>query len=120
DPTLIGEIAAALEHVRRTSPESSTPTSVDPEEHVRVSELPTSSHEHHTLEPSTAAAPLPAAVAFLPSLRKGQRNVVSGRRRWPLIALVTLVIAGTLLGSASLLAHFGVFGAHSGSSTLTP
>jgi len=120
DPMLIGEIAAALEHVRRTSPESSTPTSVDPEEHVRVSELSTSSHEHHTLEPSPAAAPLPAAVAFLPSLRKGQRNVVSGRRRWPLIALVTLVIAGTLLGSASLLAHFGVFGAHSGPSTLTP
>ena len=37
-----------------------------------------------------------------------------------LIGLVVVIIAGGVLGSVSLLTHFGVLGAHSSATTLTP
>jgi peptide/nickel transport system substrate-binding protein len=128
DRVLSEELATTLQRVGWTAPENAGPAALDGEGYGGVSQLPTSSHElqtvsstsHHTLEPSAAATPLPAAVPFLPSPRKGQRNILSGRRTWLLIALVMLIIAGTLLGSVSLLAHFGVLAGHSGPSTLIP
>src|SRR5438552_14848915 len=118
-PVLIGEIATALERVGLTSPERGLPTSVDAERHARVSELPTSSQEPQAvgsmsdrfLEPLAAATQLPADVSLLPPPpRKRQRSGLSRSTAGLLIGLVMLVIAGTILGSVSLLAHFGVIG----------
>lgn len=66
----------------------------------------------HTLEPTAAATPLPADVP-LPATNIGQRRGVSRHTAGLLIGLVVLVIAGGILGSLSLLAHFGVLGTHS-------
>jgi peptide/nickel transport system substrate-binding protein len=125
-PMLIGEIATALERVGLTAPDNGRPASVDPVGHVLVSELPTSSKEpqavgstsDHTLEPPAVTTQLPADVPLLPlPPRKRQRSGSSHSRTWLLIALVVLVIAGTLLGSMSLLVHFGVLGTHNGATT---
>jgi peptide/nickel transport system substrate-binding protein len=118
-PVLIGEIATTLARVGLTPPDSGLPTSVDPEGHVLVSELPTSSNEPQAvdstsdrfLEPPVAATQLPADVPLLPlPPRKRQRSSLAGL----LIALVVLVMAGGILGSLSLLTHFGVIGTRSG------
>jgi transcriptional regulator with XRE-family HTH domain len=119
------ELVTTLERMGTTAPENTGPASLDAEGHGGVSVSSTSFHElqtvnptsHHTLEPSIAATQLPADMPLLPSPRKRQRNVPSGSRRWLLIALVMLVITGTLLTSVSLLAHFGVIGTHSGTPT---
>jgi peptide/nickel transport system substrate-binding protein len=121
-PVLIGELATALEQVGLASPDSGKPASIDPEGQVRVSELPTSSQEpwalgptsDHDLEPTEAAAQLPADVPLLSSSRKRQRRSVSRRTAGLLLGLAVLVIAGGILGSLSLLAHFGVIGTRSG------
>jgi hypothetical protein len=58
-----------------------------------------------------AATPLPAEVPLLPKPaipvhRRGISRITAAR----LIGLVVLVVAGGILGSVSLLAHFGVIG----------
>jgi len=125
-PVLIGEIATALERAGLTSPDNNRPTSVDAEGHVLVSELPTSSQEPQAvgstsdrfLEPLTAATQLPADVPLLPPPpRKRQWSGPSRSIAGLLIALVLLVIAGTILGSMSLLRHLGVIGPHSSATT---
>jgi peptide/nickel transport system substrate-binding protein len=126
-PVLIEEMATAFERVGLTAPESDQPASVDPEGQVEVSELPTSSHElqavdptsDRTLEPLAVSRQLPAEVPLLPPPpRKRQRRRVSRRTAGVLIGLAVLVLAGTILGSVSLLIHFGVVGPRSG--TMTP
>src|SRR6266702_1154512 len=121
-PALSEELATFLERMRSTAPENSRPASIDSEGYGGVSELPTSSHElqtvsptsHHTLEPSTAAMQSPADVPLLPlPPSKRQRSGLSRRRTWLLITMVVLVIAGTILGSMSLLVHLGVIGTRS-------
>ncbi|HEX9131249.1 MAG TPA: ABC transporter substrate-binding protein, partial [Ktedonobacteraceae bacterium] len=125
-PALIGEIATALERVGLTAPESDRPASVEIEGHIRVSELPTSSQEPQAvvstsdrfLEPAAAATRLPAELPMLPTPPgKRQRRRIAHSTTTILIALVVLVIAGGILGSLSLLAHFGVIGAQSGGTT---
>jgi peptide/nickel transport system substrate-binding protein len=75
----------------------------------------------HTLGPTAPATPLPAQVPLLPlSPSTRQRRGVSRRTMGILIGLAVLVIAGGVLSSLSLLTRFGVIGAHSGATTLTP
>jgi len=125
-PILIGEIATALERLGLTASDGDRPASVDAEGHVLVSELPTSSKEPQAvgptserfLESSAAATQVPADVPLLPPQPlKRQRRTISRNTAGLLIGLVVLVIAGTILGSVSLLAHFGVIGTHSGATT---
>jgi peptide/nickel transport system substrate-binding protein len=67
------------------------------------------------LEPTVAATPLPAEVPLLPlPPRKRQRRRVSRRTAGLIIGLAVLVLAGGILGSLSLLAHFGVIGPRNG------
>lgn len=123
---LIGEIATALERVGLTAPESDQPTSLDPEGHRQVSELLTSSQvppatsstPDHFLEPAAAATRSPAEVPLLPPpSRKRQRSDLSRLTAGLLIGLVVLFIAGGVLGSLSLLAHYGVIGTRSATTT---
>jgi peptide/nickel transport system substrate-binding protein len=76
---------------------------------------------HHALaptEPIAAATPLPAEVPLLPTPPSTrQRRPISRTSAGLLIGLAVLVIAGVVLGSISLLAHFGVLGARSGAPT---
>jgi peptide/nickel transport system substrate-binding protein len=65
-----------------------------------------------------AAISSPADVPLLPQpaipvRQRGISRIAAGL----LIGLVVLVIAGTILGSVSLLAHFGVIGTHSAATT---
>ncbi len=72
----------------------------------------------HALEPTAAATPVPADVPLLPAPPSTrQRRGVSRRTAALLIGLAVLVIAGGILGSLSLLAHFGVIGARSSAPT---
>jgi peptide/nickel transport system substrate-binding protein len=72
----------------------------------------------HALEPSAAATPLPAEVPLLPTpALPVQRRRISRTTAGLLIGLAVLVIAGGILGSLSLLAHFGVLGERSGATT---
>ena len=74
-----------------------------------------SSMQGATQHSQAAARFSPADVPLLPKpVRKRQRRNVSRRTAGLLIGLLVLIIAGTLLGSVSLLAHFGVIGTHSG------
>jgi peptide/nickel transport system substrate-binding protein len=124
-PVLIEEIATALARVGLTASESDLPVSGDPEGQVRVSELPASSQESQamgpasdrTLEPPAVARRLPADVPLLSPPRKRQRRGISRRTAGLLIGLAVLVIAGGVLGSLSLLAHFGVIGTRSTATT---
>ncbi len=125
-PVMIEEIATSLERVGWSARENGRHASIDSEGQGAGSELATSSQElqivsptsQHTLEPSTAATKFPADVPLLPlPPRKRQRSSLSRRRTWMLIGLVVLVTAGTILGSVSLLARFGVLGTHSGTPT---
>jgi peptide/nickel transport system substrate-binding protein len=70
------------------------------------------------LEPTAAATPLPAEVPLLPtpSSTRQQRGI-SRITAALLIGLAVLVIAAGILGSLSLLAHFGVIGARSAATT---
>jgi peptide/nickel transport system substrate-binding protein len=75
-----------------------------------------------TVSPPAATTPLPAdlPLSVTPTMPVQQRT-----RRLPavttglLIGLVVLVIAGGILGSLSLLTHFGVLGTHSGANAPT-
>lgn len=76
---------------------------------------------HRSLEPTNTAKPMPTALPQpatppIPSNRIGHSRIRVGL----LIGLAILVIAGGLLGSLSLLTHFGLLGARSSSSTPTP
>jgi peptide/nickel transport system substrate-binding protein len=125
-PVLIGEIATALERAGLTAPDNDRPTSVDAEGQVLVSELPTSSQEPQVvgspsdrfLEPLAAVTQVPADVPLLPPpARKRQWSGPSRSAAGLLIALVVLVISGAILGSMSLLVHFGVIGTYSAATT---
>jgi eukaryotic-like serine/threonine-protein kinase len=73
-----------------------------------------SSMEGSTPHSPAAVKSSPANVPLLPQpARKRQRRGVSRRNAVLLIGLLVLVIAGTLLGSMSLLINFGVLGTHS-------
>jgi peptide/nickel transport system substrate-binding protein len=124
-PVLNGEMATALKRVGLTSADNGRSASVDPEGQVRVSELLTSSKEpqavdltsNHTLEPPVAATRLSAEVPLLTPAGKRQRRGVSRRTAGLLLGLIVLVLAGGILGSLSLLAHFGVIGTRSAATT---
>jgi peptide/nickel transport system substrate-binding protein len=128
-PVLIGEIATALERAGLTAPDNDRPASVDAERDMLVSELPTSSQEPQAvgstsdrfLEPLAVDTQLPADVPLLPPPpRKRQRGGVSRPTAALLIGLAVLVVAGGILGSLSLLEHFGVLGARSGPPAVIP
>ncbi len=123
---LIGEITTTLERVGLTAPKSDQPTSVDPEGHIQMSELLTSSQEpqatgstpNQFLEPAAATTQSPAEVPLLPPpSRKRQRSDLSRLTAGLFIGLVVLVIAGGSLASLSLLTHFGVIGTRSAATT---
>jgi peptide/nickel transport system substrate-binding protein len=76
---------------------------------------------HQPLDPTVAATPLPAEVPSLPTpALPVQRRRISRITAALLIGLAVLVIAGAILGSLSLLAHFGVIGTGSGATTASP
>ena len=66
----------------------------------------------------TAAVVSPPLEPTMPAQRKARR--VSRTMAGVLIGLAVLVVAGGILGSLSLLAHFGVIDAHSASSAPVP
>jgi hypothetical protein len=76
---------------------------------------------HQPLEPTepiASARPLPADVPLLPtppSIRQPRR--ISRNTAGLLIGLAVLVISGGILGSLSLLAHFGAIGTRIGATT---
>ncbi|HJT56398.1 MAG TPA: ABC transporter substrate-binding protein [Ktedonobacteraceae bacterium] len=80
-------------------PDSSSPAKIDTPQSRDVAQTPMAAALPHPLEPTT------------PVQRKTRR--LSGRTAALLIGLLVVVIAGGVLGSLSLLAHFGVLGAHS-------
>jgi peptide/nickel transport system substrate-binding protein len=74
----------------------------------------------HSLEPINTARPLPTtlpqpATAPIPGNRIGLSRIRVGL----LIGLAILVVAGGILGSLSLLTHFGVLGTHSSANAPT-
>ncbi len=77
------------------------------------------------LTATTPAAPFaattPAEVPPLPSpARPQRRRIIAGLPAALLIGLVVLVVAAGVLGSLSLLAHFGVIGSRSSATTPIP
>jgi ABC-type transport system substrate-binding protein/serine/threonine protein kinase len=66
----------------------------------------------------TAAVVSPPLEPTMPVKRKARH--VSRPLAGLLIGLAVLVVAGGILGSLSLLTHFGVIGAHSNSTTISP
>jgi ABC-type transport system substrate-binding protein/serine/threonine protein kinase len=89
----------------------------------RVPETPQSGVVPETPQSGQMLAPTASVVSpplepTMPVKRKARR--VSRTMAGVFIGLAVLVVAGGILGSLSLLAHFGVFGAHSKPSTLTP
>ncbi len=98
-----------------SSDASQQPTEyVTPDEQATVLTPPVD----HALEPTAAATPIPTDLPLLPtpaSTRQPRR--VARTTAGLLIGLAVLVIAGGILGSLSLLAHFGVIGARSGATT---
>jgi peptide/nickel transport system substrate-binding protein len=75
-------------------------------------------HVVEPTEPIAPAIPLPAEVPSLPTPAiPHQRRGISRSTAAILIGLAVLVIAGGILGSLSLLAHFGVIGARSATTT---
>jgi serine/threonine protein kinase len=74
--------------------------------------------ERATPHSQAAARSSPVDVPLLPQPAKAvHQRGVSRITAGLLIGLVVLVIAGTILGSVSLLAHFGVIGIHSAATT---
>ncbi len=134
DAVLLEEIANALEQAGLTSGERgmfapamgamplasqpAVPTElVTPQGQATGATPPPS----RALEPTVAATPLPADMPLLPappSTRQPRR--VARSTTGILIGLAVLVIAGGILGSLSLLAHFGVLGPRSGPPAVIP
>jgi len=98
-------------------PTEATPSADVPREALEPTVLPISSSPADLTTPPSQAAATPVVLSspFEPTLPIRQRI-----RRLPrisaglLIGLVVVVLAGGVLGSLSLLAHFGVLGARSG------
>jgi peptide/nickel transport system substrate-binding protein len=118
DPILIREIATALEQVVLTSPDSGRSASADPKAHALMNGHPTSSKELQAMEPPAGDTLLSASVPLLPPPSTRQRRSISRSTAAMLIVLAVLVIVGGILGSASLLARFGLLGTRSGGTVM--
>jgi peptide/nickel transport system substrate-binding protein len=94
-------------------PGSSAPHGQDTPQRGTTSETP----KRGQLVAPTAAVMSPPLEPTMPVQRKARR--LSRISAVLLIGLVVVVIAGGILGSVSLLAHFGVLGTHSGANTPT-
>jgi peptide/nickel transport system substrate-binding protein len=95
-------------------PSPSTPNGLDTPQSGAVTEM----EQGQPLEPTAAATPVQASVPLLPTPPAvRQRRRVTRRTAALLIGLAVLVVAGGILGSLSLLTHFGVLGARSGATT---
>ncbi len=70
--------------------------------------------------PFLATMPAPADVPAVAVPGRSRRRTLAGLPAALLIGLAVLVVAAGILGSLSLLAHFGVIGARSGATTITP
>jgi ABC-type transport system substrate-binding protein/serine/threonine protein kinase len=95
-------------------PETSTPHGLGTPQSGAVAQT---SQSGQVLAP-TAAVVSPPIEPTMPVQRKARR--VSRTLVGLLIGLMVVVIAGGILGSVSLLTHFGVLGAHSSAPTITP
>jgi peptide/nickel transport system substrate-binding protein len=95
-------------------PDASTPHGLDTSPSVVVADTP----QHGQVLAPTAAVVSPPLEPTMPVQRKATR--VSRPMGILLIGLAVLVVAGGILGSVSLLAHFGVIDAHSASSAPVP
>jgi peptide/nickel transport system substrate-binding protein len=97
---------------------SQLPTELDTPQEQATDLPPPPRHSLAPTEPIAAATPVPAEVPLLPTPPgTRQRRGVARTSTALLIGLAVLVIAGGILGSLSLLAHFGVIGPRSGSTT---
>jgi peptide/nickel transport system substrate-binding protein len=96
-------------------PGSSTPYGLDTPQSKVASETPQSGQ---LLAPTVAVVSPPLEPVVAPVQRKARR--VERMSAALLIGLAVLVVAGGVLGSLSVLAHFGVIATRSGLSTLTP
>jgi ABC-type transport system substrate-binding protein/tRNA A-37 threonylcarbamoyl transferase component Bud32 len=70
--------------------------------------------------PFLATTPAPADVPVVTAPGRSRRRTIAGLPAALLIGLAVLVVAGGVLGSLSLLAHFGVIGARSGPPPVIP
>ncbi len=95
-------------------PGSAEPKGHDTPQRGTASETP---QQGQVVAPS-AAVVSPPLEPPMPVQRKARR--ISRMSAALLIGLVVVIIAGGVLGSVSLLAHFGVIGTHSGSPALQP
>ena len=95
-------------------PGSSTPAGLDTPQSGAVAETP---QQGYLVAPTAAVVPAPLEPT-LPIRPRATR--LPGRTAILLITLVVLVVAAGLLGSLSLLAHFGVIGARSTATTPIP
>ena len=95
-------------------PDSPAPNGLDTPQRGTASETP----QGGQLVAPTAAVVSPPLEPPMPVQRKARR--ISRMSAALLIGLVVVIIAGGVLGSVSLLAHFGVIGTHSGSPALQP
>jgi ABC-type transport system substrate-binding protein len=95
-------------------PEASTPHGLDTPPSGAVAQTPQSGQ---VLAP-TVAVVSPPLEPTMPVQQKGKR--VSRTMAGLLIGLAIVIVAGVVLGSVSLLAHFGVIGAQSSAPTITP
>jgi peptide/nickel transport system substrate-binding protein len=95
-------------------PGSSAPNGLDTPQRGTASETP----QRGPLVAPTAAVVSPPLEPTMPIQRKARR--IPRISAAMLIGLVVVIIAGGVLGSVNLLAHFGVIGTHSGSPALHP
>src|SRR6266480_6653770 len=95
-------------------PGSAEPNGLNTPQSGAVAETP---QQSQVVAP-TAAGVSPPLEPPMPVQRKARR--IPRTSAALLIGLVVVIIAGGVLGSVSLLAHFGVIGTHSGSPALQP
>ena len=95
-------------------PNSSAPNGPNTPKSGAAAESP----QRGPLVASTPAIVSPPLEPTMPVQRKARR--LSRMSAVVLIGLVVVIIAGGVLGSVSLLTHFGVIGTHSGSPALQP
>jgi peptide/nickel transport system substrate-binding protein len=85
-----------------------SPHGLDTPQNGAVPETP---QQSRPLEPTVAATPVPAEVPVLPTPPSARQHRRVTRRTAALLSgLVAVIVAGGVLGSLSLLAHFGVIG----------